>query len=213
MARISRLQTQLADARSQKVAFVSHCLLNQNVRYLGGAVTEAAVDEIVDQMRASAIGVVQMPCPEQLVWGGVLKRRMLSLYGSPLARSPAGRRLLARVVRLWTVSRYRGLARQVAAQIRDYLDSGCDVIEIVGVGPSPSCGVMTTVALGGALQTMARCDPRTLTPAIVNRDVVAANVIAGRGIFIDQLDRQLARRRINVPLRQHTLGPEAGSPA
>jgi hypothetical protein len=27
----------LADARSNKVIFVSHCLLDENVRYLGGA--------------------------------------------------------------------------------------------------------------------------------------------------------------------------------
>ena len=28
------------------------------------------------------IGVVQLPCPEQHAWGGVLKRRLLSFYGS-----------------------------------------------------------------------------------------------------------------------------------
>ncbi len=37
MGRTGRLRGQLADARGGRVAFLSHCLLNQNVRCLGGA--------------------------------------------------------------------------------------------------------------------------------------------------------------------------------
>jgi uncharacterized protein YbbK (DUF523 family) len=56
------------------VVFVSHCLLNQNVRYLGGATRPGGVDDAIAALRRTGAGVVQMPCPEQRAWGGVCKR-------------------------------------------------------------------------------------------------------------------------------------------
>jgi hypothetical protein len=35
--KLDELQRALADKRSRPVVFVSHCILNENVRYLGGA--------------------------------------------------------------------------------------------------------------------------------------------------------------------------------
>ena len=35
--RLQVLLERLDDERSKKVVFISHCLLNENVRYLGGA--------------------------------------------------------------------------------------------------------------------------------------------------------------------------------
>ena len=79
------------------------------------------------------------------------------------------------------------------------------MVEVVGVGASPSCGVATTVDLDAAVAAMARCDRAALTPAITIERVVAANVLDGAGIFVDQLQRRLARRRISVPFREHDL--------
>lgn len=53
--------------------FASHCLLNQNERYLGGAGRLSVIEEAVAFVRRQGAGVVQMPCPEQCVWGGVGK--------------------------------------------------------------------------------------------------------------------------------------------
>ena len=73
---------QLRDERSGRVLFVSHCLLNENVRYPGGAFRPGLVAELVDEAERRGWGVYQMPCPEQRAWGGVLKRHMLRAYGS-----------------------------------------------------------------------------------------------------------------------------------
>jgi len=59
------------------VVLLSHCLLNENVRYLGGAGRPGGVQEVVDDYLAGGAGIYQLPCPEQRAWGGVLKRRML----------------------------------------------------------------------------------------------------------------------------------------
>ncbi len=41
------LQEQLKDGRGKRVVFVSHCLLNENVRYLGGALRRGRVEEVI----------------------------------------------------------------------------------------------------------------------------------------------------------------------
>ena len=195
----------LADARSGRVVFVSHCLLNENVRFLGGATRAGAVCEVVDPYLRDGVGIVQLPCPEQHAWGGVLKRWMLRLYGRPMLRRRPVRRVFVAAARRVTAFEYARLARRAAAEIADYVTSGFEVVEVVGVGASPSCGVATTVDLDGAIAAMAACDRDTLDPALVNDRVVGANVAAGEGMFIAELRRRLARRGIEVPFREHDL--------
>jgi predicted secreted protein len=206
-AQLTLLQRRLRDERSMKVAFVSHCLINQNVRYLGGATSPACMDPVVDRLRAGDVGIVQMPCPEQRAWGGVLKRRMLHLYGTRWSRSRIGRPLTLAVTRQWTRLQYRRLARRVAREMRDYIDSGYEVTEIIGVGPSPSCGVTATVDLAGAIDAMARCDPGTIDADTVNTAVVRANTIAGRGLFMEALVSHLDAEGLRIPVREQTLVP------
>src|SRR6478735_12402052 len=81
------LLDRLHDERSRRVMLVSHCLLNENTRYAGGATRPGAVAEIIDELIEAECGIHQMPCPERLAWGGVLKRHSLRLYhsrGKPL---------------------------------------------------------------------------------------------------------------------------------
>ncbi|MGB5546406.1 MAG: hypothetical protein WBM74_07525, partial [Polyangiales bacterium] len=87
------------------------------------------------------IGIVQLPCPEQHAWGGVLKRRLLWFYGSAGKLRYRLRGALLPIMLWYTRRIYRKLARQTAKQICDYQRSGVEVVGIVGVDASPSCGV------------------------------------------------------------------------
>jgi predicted secreted protein len=211
------VQERLADGRSGRVAFVSHCLLNQNVRYLGGAVAPAAIDSVIDELRGRGVAIVQMPCPEQRAWGGVVKPWMLRTYGSRIGRSPRGNRLLSTVVGSWSRAVSRRLARRIAGEIRDYASAGYEVTDVIGVGPSPSCGVTTTVDVAGALSAMAHCDPAMIDVDVVNTTVVGANTVPGRGWFIEALVRRLDGYGLEVPVWQETLlaqpkGTPTGAP-
>jgi predicted secreted protein len=199
------LVDRLSDGRSKRVVFLSHCLLNENVRYLGGAARPGVVQEVLDRYAGEGIGIYQMPCPEQHAWGGVLKTRMTRLYGAPLLRWGPARHAVVTVTRWWTMLAYRRLARRVAADIDDYIGSAFEVVEIVGVGASPSCGVSTTLDLSRAIRSMARCNPSTLDRSTVNDSVVAGSVVDGHGIFIAALQRQLARRGLEVHFSEHDL--------
>lgn len=206
--KMGRLRSRLRDDRSERVVFVAHCLLNENVRYLGGACRPGDVREIVDGLQRQSVGICQMPCPEQQVWGGVLKRHLLALYGSGRRTTGPVRRLAAALLLGYSRWRYRRLARTLAKQIVDYRSSGFDVQGVVGVDTSPSCGVRHTLDLGAAREALAKCDPATIDRATFNRDVVAATRIAGEGMFIKALREELARRGQRVRFVAHDLMAE-----
>lgn len=210
-SRVRRLQELLRDERSGRVVFLSHCLLNENARYLGGAFRPGSVDEVVEVYRRAGTGICQLPCPEQLAWGGVLKRRLLFLYGrtwlSPVIL------LLRPALVAYTRARYRLLARRVARHITDYQRSGFDVVGMVGVEASPTCGVTTTLDLDASLAAVVGCPLDRLDRGFMNDTVVDASARPGRGLFIEALSDALARRGAQVPLLAHDLRSEIpGSP-
>jgi uncharacterized protein YbbK (DUF523 family) len=206
-ARLDLLRDRLQDERSGKVLVLSHCLLNQNVRYLGGAVHPGIVDEVVEEARRHGYGLYQLPCPEQRAWGGVLKRSLLPAYGAKGTLHYRFRRPLLWLFTRYTSLRYRLLARRVAGDVRDYRNSGFVVAGIVGVAGSPSCGVRRTLELSGALEAMAACPLATLDRQAFNGHVIAANVVAGEGLFVRQLRRGLRRKGIQVPIQEYELLP------
>ena len=210
MQRAGQLRQQLVDTRGGRVVFLSHCLLNQNVRYLGGAGRAGGVDEVVNHYLARGIGICQLPCPEQRAWGGVLKRRMLWAYGAGgTLRAPIAR-LLLRPFTWYTRRVYARLAHSVARDIVDYQRSGIDVTGLVGIGGSPSCGVHPTLDLPAAVSALTRCPAARLDRRTLNEGIIAAHVRPGEGLFIHALRQRLAHAGAGIPLHEHDLLAELG---
>jgi hypothetical protein len=131
-------------------------LLNENTRYLGGACRPGAVGEVVRACLDDGLGIVQMPCPEQLAWGGVLRRRLLWFFGAEGTLQYRLRRV-SLPVSLWYTRRfYKKIGRQVADQVADYQSSGFTVVGIVGVEGSPSCGAGQTLDVTRGLELVGR---------------------------------------------------------
>ena len=144
-SRAKILTEKLRDERSKKVVFVSHCILNENTRYLGGAFRKGSVHEVVDLLLKKEVGIIQMPCPERECWGGVLKKDIMKAYGS---KGTLSFRIFDKLLSLciWNTKRkYRKLAYKVVEEVRDYLNSGFEVLGVVGIDGSPSCGVNQTL--------------------------------------------------------------------
>ena len=55
-----RLAQKATDARGRRVVFLSHCLLDENTRYLGGAGRPGCVREIVDLYESPNLTVEQV---------------------------------------------------------------------------------------------------------------------------------------------------------
>ena len=203
---LARLRRQLEDERSGRVVFLSHCLLNQNTRYLGGAFWPGAVRDAVDPFLGAGVGISQMGCPERRAWGGVLKRRILAGYGARGRLVHGLRRVVLPLFVRYTAWRYRHLARDVAVEVEDYLRSGFEVVGIVGVAASPSCGVRTTLDLAGSLDAVSSCPIARLDRDWLNHHAIAGCVRPGQGLFIHALERELRRRGLAGPLLEHDLG-------
>jgi hypothetical protein len=182
--------------------------LNENTRYAGGATRPGVVGEIIDELIAAGYGIHQLPCPERLAWGGVLKRHSLWLYDSKGRPRYALRGVLLHAFVWWTRVVYRRLARQVARDVTDYQRSGIEVASIVGIGASPSCGVTTTLDLRASLEVVAACPAAALTRDVMNEQAVLACRRPGEGLFIEALDRELKRKGMTVPAVEHDLAAE-----
>lgn len=201
----------LSDERSHRVLFVSHCLLDQNVRYPGGAFRPGVVPEAVAPFIVEGDGVYQMPCPEQAAWGGVARRIILRFYGSERRWTYRFRALLLPLFLAWTRWRYRLIARRVAGHAADQACSGCRIVGILGVGNSPSCGVRQTLDLARALPVVASLDVATVDRRTFNERAVRGCAVEGEGIYIQELRRALVRRQLAVPFLEYQ--PPGDDPA
>lgn len=206
--KLADLQRALADERGRRVVFVSHCILNENVRYLGGAGRRGSIDEVVDGFQAAGVGICQMPCPEQRAWGGVAKRYLIPMYGSKGTLRYRLRRPLTRAFLWRTRWVYARLARRVAREAADYTRSGCEVTGVVGIGLSPSCGVFHTVDVDRSLEVIAACPVASADADRFNAALMASATTGGEGYFIRALRRSLARRGLDTPFAEHDLAGE-----
>lgn len=198
------------DRRSGRVVFVSHCLLNENVRYRGGACRPGPIGEYLDRWRSAGLGICQMPCPEQRAWGGVTKRFIAPAFDASPGVRWRLRRVITRAFVAYTRARYALIARRVAREIRDYRRSGCEVAGLVGVAASPSCGISTTLDVDSWLEAIARKTPAERDAAAINAAVIDS-ARPGRGWFMSALIGRLERDAMVPPLSEHDLPAELRS--
>ena len=209
MTNVTAWSEQIRDHRSGRVIFLAHCLLNENTRYLGGACRGGAIREILQPCLEHGIGIVQLPCPEQHAWGGVLKRRLLLFYGSEGTLRYRLRNALLPLALWYTRRIYRRLARETADQIQDYQKSGLTVLGIIGVDASPSCGVHKSLNMRDAMEGVGRLERDRATAEDANL-IVTSTVTSGRGLFIELLRKELDKRGMSIPLTAHDLIDELG---
>lgn len=167
----------LSDKRKRRIVFISHCWLNMNTRFPEGCSFEGANIPLVEVLLHQGLGIVQMPCPEFLCLGlekegwGVKSEQELRIC-------------------------FRNVATTVADQIESYLSHGYDILGIIGMNPSPSCGVEVTKGKGTMLG--------------LNRDTSEQE---GSGVFIEEIRNLIAERGLGqIPLFgvRRTLPGEGG---
>jgi predicted secreted protein len=108
------------------VAFVAHCLLNQNSKTYGGAHCPGIYSPLVDVLRNEGWRIEQMPCPE-LAFAGLNRFwAVREQYDTAAFRRHCKR-----------------IASTVAAMVEVHVKKGSDVV-LVGIEGSPSMGVCIT---------------------------------------------------------------------
>lgn len=109
-----------------KVAFVAHCLLNQNAKVAGGAQCPGVYSPLVEELRAHGWQLAQMPCPELTFTGLNRFWAVREQYDTLAYRRHC-----------------RSIASAVAGAIGAHLKRGDEVV-LIGLEGSPSMGVRVT---------------------------------------------------------------------
>ncbi len=198
------LSEKLKDDRSKKLIFVSHCILNENARYLGGAFRRGCVEEIIDELKAKGYGIVQMKCPEQKAWGGPLKPYLwmgVAVENVFLYKF----RKIALTLFLWHTKRvYRKIAKEVVREIASYEKNGFEVVGLIGIGGSPTCGVRVTLDLN-KIDLCANLKLNDLERNSFNDLLYKELLKEGKGLFIEALEIELQNKKRNVKFFEHSL--------
>jgi predicted secreted protein len=128
------------DNRSKRIIVVAHCLLNQNSISDRTADFPSQFRALIDLIMANDIGLIQLPCPE-LTCLGLDRKDRLGGTRPLLQENSRIRNLLSEP---GSMDQLRHKAEEVAAQIQEYQSYGFEVLGVIGVNRSPSCGVETT---------------------------------------------------------------------
>lgn len=203
--KITEIQKILQDERKGKVLFVSHCILNTNARYLGGAFRGSCVKEIITQAVSNDTSLIQMPCPEQKVWGGILKPYMWLAFDCKNTIKHKLLRLFFPLFMGYTRFRYRQIAETVANEIIDYEKAGYEVTGILGIDGSPTCGVLKGMNMKKAFDFYASCSLKSLARSDFNETLYAQCLQEQGGIFMNYLKLLLRNKGRNVPFYSHSL--------
>ncbi len=110
--------------RSKKVILVSHCILNQNTVVYPLARAEGAYRDIVTELMNKGIGIHQLPCPEYMYLG--LKRE-------PMTKQQYETEDFRRL--------NKGIASDAVGIIKEYINSGYNVLGVIGINESPTCSI------------------------------------------------------------------------
>jgi predicted secreted protein len=116
----------VSQSQRRRVAFVAHCLLNQNAKVDEGAKSGGIWAPVIHLLRERGYTIRQMPCPELAFAGARRFWAVREQYDTPLYRHHC-----------------RRLAKLVAAVMTQNLEAGDDVV-LIGVDSSPTTGVDMT---------------------------------------------------------------------
>ena len=153
--------------RGKRLVLLAHCILNQNAVVQPLAREAGARSGIVRACLEAGLGMLQLPCPELVARGPARAQAERPSYDTP---------------------EYRALCRRLLEPVREqaaaYRRAGYEIVGLIGIGDSPSCGLDTTYE-GGP--------------------------VPGRGVFMEELLAmvpELEGRYLQVP-RRYPEDPEA----
>lgn len=153
----------------KKVAFVAHCLVNQNAKVAEFARMPGVVFPVVDLLRKQGYVIEQLPCPETLFNGLTRWWTTREVYDNPGYRRHC-----------------RSLAAFTADVVQKYHKEGYEVV-LIGLDGSPSSGVRYTGS----------SDP--IWGGRPNARIEEYKMVPGKGIWIEELENELERRGIPFP--------------
>ncbi len=204
----SKTSPSCEDQRGKKIVFVSSCLLDQNRRFPGIAVESGAITPLITGLLNQGIGIEQLPCLECLGWGGVSRRSLFRFL--PTLYNRAGSKIypiLKFIAKIW-LGRFQRLcqkeAKNIGGQIEDLQKSGYNLLAVIAMNDSPTCGATQTMhllesiekykALGLSLEDL-------MHPRLEQMKAVMPQILEeGSGYFMGALKTVFEQMKLNIPV-------------
>lgn len=162
--------------RSRKIIILCHCLLNANAKVYPLALYPGVLPIVISEFLAKGVGVIQLPCPETSFLG-------LCRWGMTYEQ--------------YDHATYRRHCRDILSASIDQIEAlskdGCEILGLVGIDGSPSCGAFVTCKgyKGGEASSV-------LTD--ISGQIDGLQMISGQGVFLQELLALLNDRNLDVPL-------------
>lgn len=165
----------------QKILVVSHCLLNTAAKVKRFKEQEAAEEEalrreFLAKAVESGVQLLQLPCPEFVMYGPVRWGHTCEQFDNVFYRE-----------------RCRGLLAPVISQLKEYLahPEEFQVLGILGIDGSPSCGVRYTCRgqWGGEFGGRE-----------IDNALKTVHLARAKGVFMDEFEAMLKENRLVLPM-------------
>lgn len=166
----------------KKIVFVSHCLLNTASKVVLFNQQEIAAEEalrirFLNRAIENGVQIIQLPCPEFTLYGADRWGHVSNQFDNVFFRKHC-----------------RKLLEPIIEQLKEYLakDQRFEVLGIVGIDGSPSCGVDYSCSGQWFGSFEGRSD--------INETLETAALSAGRGIYMDELVKMLDEEDLKIKL-------------
>lgn len=161
--------------RKKKILLMCHCILNANSKVEGLATYPSAITEIINPLIEMGIGIIQLPCPELTCYGIKRWGHVKEQFDNPYFRRHCQK-----------------IFKPYIDQILDYTEQGYEIVGLLGIDGSPSCGVDLTCSAtwGGELEATEDLEAR----------LGKVDMIPSPGVFISEIRKTLEDLHLNIPI-------------
>lgn len=163
---------------TKKIIIVSHCVINSNSKvqsFYNTSKRESIRKELVKNIIQNDIGIIQLPCPEFIMYGAKRWGHVKDQFDNTHFRQVCKKEL-----------------ESIVYQIKDYIKNGYEIISILGIDGSPSCGVNLTCTgnWGGEISNNPIFE--NLSESIIYKPE--------KGILIEELEKLLVENNISIEM-------------
>lgn len=161
--------------RKKKIVLLCHCILNANSKVEGLATYPSSITEVLYPLIERGIGIIQLPCPELTCYGIKRWGHVKEQFDNPYFRRHC-----------------QNIFAPFIDQIIDYKEQGYEIVGLLGIDGSPSCGVDLTCSAswGGELEASKDLEAR----------LGNVNMVPSPGVFISEIKKMLDNLNLSIPI-------------
>ena len=161
--------------RNRKIVLLSHCILNVNSKVEDIASYSGAMEKIVMYLIQQGIGFIQLPCPEMTLYGMKRWGHVKEQFDNPFYRRHC-----------------KSIFENFVDQIKEYQKNDYEILGLIGIDGSPSCGVSETCSGNWCGEMMNEAD--------YLEKMKTLKTINSQGVFIEEIHKALQAEYIQIPM-------------